>query len=46
MVGPIFFEFIQGNGDVGFVEGNVQALFKSIERANSAKGLQIYLALV
>ena len=36
MVGPIFFEFIQRKGDEGFDEGNFQALFESIERAEIA----------
>ena len=36
MVGPIFFEFIQRKGDEGFGEGNFQALFESIERADVA----------
>ena len=36
MVGPIFFEFIQRKGDEGFGEGNFQALFESIERAEIA----------
>lgn len=31
--GPAFFEFIQRKGDEGFGEGNFQALFESIERA-------------
>ncbi|MFK5947311.1 MAG: 4-hydroxyphenylpyruvate dioxygenase [Methylococcales bacterium] len=30
--GPIFFEFIQRDGCLGFGEGNFQALFESIER--------------
>ncbi|MXP25254.1 4-hydroxyphenylpyruvate dioxygenase [Altererythrobacter indicus] len=29
--GPVFFEFIQRKGDEGFGEGNITALFKSIE---------------
>ena len=36
MVGPIFFEFIQRKGDEGFGEGDFQALFESIERADVA----------
>ena len=36
MVGPIFFEFVQRKGDEGFGEGNFQALFESIERADVA----------
>lgn len=31
MVGPVFFEFIQRKGDEGFGEGNIEALFRSIE---------------
>ena len=31
MVGPIFFEFIQRKGDEGFGEGNIEALFRSME---------------
>jgi len=38
VVGPIFFEFIQRKGDDGFGEGNFQALFESIERAQLANG--------
>ena len=36
MLGPMFFEFIQRKGDEGFGEGNFQALFESIERAEVA----------
>ena len=36
IVGPIFFEFIQRKGNEGFGEGNFQALFESIERADVA----------
>jgi len=32
LFGPIFFEFIQREGCLGFGEGNFQALFESIER--------------
>ena len=35
MIGPIFFEFIERKRDEGFGEGNFQALFESIERAES-----------
>lgn len=31
MIGPVFFEFIQRKGDEGFGEGNIEALFRSIE---------------
>ena len=31
MVGPVFFEFIQRKGDEGFGEGNIEALFRSME---------------
>ncbi len=31
MIGPAFFEFIQRKGDEGFGEGNIEALFRSIE---------------
>jgi len=31
MIGPVFFEFIQRKGDEGFGEGNITALFRSIE---------------
>ena len=31
MVGPVFFEFIQRKGDEGFGEGNIGALFRSME---------------
>ncbi len=32
LLGPVFFEFIQRKADEGFGEGNVQALFESLER--------------
>jgi 4-hydroxyphenylpyruvate dioxygenase len=32
VLGHVFFEFIQREGDEGFGEGNVTALFKSMER--------------
>jgi len=38
VVGPIFFEFIQRNGDDGFGEGNFKALFESIEREQIRNG--------
>lgn len=31
VVGPVFFEFIQRKGDEGFGEGNISALFRSME---------------
>jgi len=31
LVGPVFFEFIKRQGDEGFGEGNIEALFRSIE---------------
>lgn len=43
MIGPVFFEFIQRKGDEGFGEGNITALFRSMEeeqkqRAGTAAG--------
>ena len=38
-VGPIFFEIIQRKGNEGFVEGNFQALFESIERDQIRRGV-------
>ncbi len=38
-IGPIFFEFIQRKEDDGFGEGNFEALFKSIERDQMARGV-------
>ena len=38
-VGPVFFEFIQRKQDEGFGEGNFEALFKSIERDQMARGV-------
>ena len=35
LIGPIFFEFIERKRDEGFGEGNFQALFESIERAEA-----------
>ena len=35
MVGPIFFEFIQGKGGEGFGQGNFQDFFESIERLDT-----------
>jgi 4-hydroxyphenylpyruvate dioxygenase-like putative hemolysin len=39
VIGPIFFEIIQRKGDEGFGEGNVRALFESIERDQIARGV-------
>ena len=38
MVGPVFFEFIQRKGDEGFGEGNIAALFKSMEEDQLRRG--------
>jgi 4-hydroxyphenylpyruvate dioxygenase len=38
-IGPVFFEFIQRNGDEGFGEGNFKALFESIERDQIERGV-------
>ncbi|MEO6041779.1 MAG: 4-hydroxyphenylpyruvate dioxygenase [Croceibacterium sp.] len=38
MVGPVFFEFIQRKGDEGFGEGNIAALFKSMEDDQIRRG--------
>ncbi len=37
-VGPVFFEFIERQGDDGFGEGNFKALFESIERDQIQRG--------
>jgi len=37
-LGPIFFEFIQRKGDMGFGEGNFKALFESIELDQIRRG--------
>ena len=37
-IGPIFFEFIQREGDDGFGEGNFKALFESLERDQIERG--------
>ena len=37
-VGPVFFEFIQRKGDEGFGEGNITALFKSMEEDQVRRG--------
>jgi 4-hydroxyphenylpyruvate dioxygenase len=39
MVGPVFFEFIQRKGDEGFGEGNITALFKSMEQDQLERGV-------
>ncbi len=39
LLGPVFFEFIQRQGDDGFGEGNFKALFESIERDQIARGV-------
>ena len=38
LIGPIFFEFIQREGDEGFGAGNFQALFESMERDQMRRG--------
>ncbi|MDR3389330.1 MAG: 4-hydroxyphenylpyruvate dioxygenase [Rudaea sp.] len=38
-IGPIFFEIIQRKGNLGFGEGNFQALFESIEREQMRRGV-------
>lgn len=39
MIGPLFFEIIQRKGNLGFGEGNFQALFESIEREQEQRGV-------
>jgi 4-hydroxyphenylpyruvate dioxygenase len=39
LFGPVFFEFIQRNGDEGFGEGNFKALFESLERDQLRRGV-------
>jgi 4-hydroxyphenylpyruvate dioxygenase len=39
VIGPIFFEIIQRQGNPGFGEGNFQALFEAIERDQMARGV-------
>jgi len=39
VIGPIFFEIIQRKGNLGFGEGNFQALFESIEREQMRRGV-------
>ena len=40
-IGPVYFEFIERRGDYqnGFGEGNVQALFESVERDQIKRGV-------
>ncbi len=38
VLGPVFFEFIQRQGDDGFGEGNFKALFESLERDQIRRG--------
>lgn len=38
LLGPVFFEFIQREGDEGFGEGNFKALFDSLERDQIERG--------
>ena len=38
-LGPVFFEFIQREGDDGFGEGNFKALFESLERDQIRRGV-------
>ena len=39
VLGPVFFEFIQRQGDEGFGEGNFKALFESLERDQIRRGV-------
>ena len=39
LLGPVFFEFIQREGDQGFGEGNFKALFESLERDQVRRGV-------
>jgi len=39
LLGPVFFEFIQRKGDDGFGEGNIKALFESMERDQLRRGV-------
>ncbi|RXJ72009.1 4-hydroxyphenylpyruvate dioxygenase [Veronia nyctiphanis] len=39
VIGPVFFEIIQRKGNVGFGEGNFQALFESIELDQIRRGV-------
>ena len=38
LFGPVFFEFIQRKGDEGFGEGNITALFRSMEEDQIRRG--------
>ncbi len=38
LLGPVFFEFIERQGDDGFGEGNFKALFESLERDQIRRG--------
>ena len=38
MIWPVFFEFIERKGDEGFGEGNITALFKSMEEDQLRRG--------
>jgi 4-hydroxyphenylpyruvate dioxygenase len=38
LIGPVFFEFIQRKRDEGFGEGNITALFQSMERDQIRRG--------
>lgn len=40
MIGPVFFEFIQRKGDQGFGEGNIEALFRSIEEDQRQRAME------
>lgn len=39
VLGPVFFEFIQRDGDDGFGNGNFKALFESLERDQIRRGV-------
>ena len=39
LLGPVFFEFIQREGDEGFGEGNFKALFDSLEQDQIRRGV-------
>ena len=41
VLGPVFFEFIERQGDEGFGEGNFKALFESMERDQLRRGALI-----
>ena len=38
-IGPLFFEIIQRRGNMGFGEGNFQALYDSIELDQQRRGV-------